>query len=419
MAKAITIHGFYGMSNVKQTGLLFDEYRRTMPYVVFNADVWPDGRVTARQGYRKVLSLTNCHSMWHDGQIWLCVADNADGYQALFQIVGQGERTREITTVEGPPNVPMYYARVENTVYLSNGYWRKCLSWPEMTVSDWGVSLPAQPKVSIVDGNLPAGFYRVCYTRHDGQRHGGAGPLSVLGWDGDNGGLQLHNLPEDVAVWVTLTNGEQLFLAEPDDDGVIADLDQITMTPLATLGIGEVPYLLNLAYAHGRIWGTEGPRLWFSEPFAPQWFRHYEIFEEDLVMVAPILSGVFVSSRHHTWLIDGLVPAEWKIQRVGDGAIPGTLVYGQFEGGGYELSRAMSQLPMPCWLGRQGVVVGTNAGHLVHVTENRVRMNERERGAAMARQINGVSQVVITSMGQIVAEHAGDMMQNIRLNKLS
>jgi hypothetical protein len=69
-------------------------------------------------------------------------------------------------------------------------------------------------------------------------------------------------------------------------------------------------------------------------------------------------------------------------------------------GGGYEISRKLTQMPSPVWMTKQGIVVGTHTGHVVHLTESKVRVNSRTRGAALYRVQNGIPQVLMSLYGE-------------------
>jgi hypothetical protein len=161
----------------------------------------------------------------------------------------------------------------------------------------------------------------------------------------------------------------------------------------------------HFAYAFGRIWGCQGRNLIYSDPFQYEWFRvqNFKPFQEELVMVAPVNNGLFVNSEFNTWFLDGSDPAKMVLARMGDGALPGTLVYaklpGAVVGGGYEMSRRLSQLPSPVWIGQHGVVIGTQTGHLVHLTESRLRMPVRSQGAGFFRVKQGVPQIIMSMYG--------------------
>jgi hypothetical protein len=53
-----------------------------------------------------------------------------------------------------------------------------------------------------------------------------------------------------------------------------------------------------------------------------------------------------------------------------------------------------------------GFVVGTQTGHLVHITEARVRINPRMQGATLYRVRDGVPQIITSMSG--AAQGSGD-----------
>lgn len=127
-------------------------------------------------------------------------------------------------------------------------------------------------------------------------------------------------------------------------------------------------------------------------------------FSEEIVMTVPIQEGMFVNSLTSTWLLHGKDPAKMEVEKVGDGAIPGTLTFTQVEGAGYEISKKLSQLPSPVWATRKGFVVGTATGHVVHLTESRLKINPMTKGAALSRVVEGRPQTLITLHGSPVGK---------------
>lgn len=388
--------GFTGMDNLRVTGeyQLDDQStgwkRRITPRIVLNADVI-NGKIVPRAGHQKILSLSQCHSLWK-GSKTLCIATGSNNKPALFQFAG--DTVTEICEVEG--SGPMFYAEAENRIYLSNGFWKK--TYDGASVVDWGLALPPMPVAVPCEGSLPPGRYDMCYTYQDGSRIGGNGSILSVEWDGGESGLELLNLPTNALFWLSQPDGDTMYLVTPSANKVT---EPYYAQPIPTLGIGQVPYMTNLTAAHGRIWGTRGNYLHYSEPFRYEWFKdsNSEYFPEEIVMLAPFLEGLFVHSRTTSWVVAGTNPKEWQIKRVGDGAIPGTLTFALVEGGGYEISQRFSQLPSPVWMGLHGVIVGTNTGKLVHLTENRLKINHRTEGAALSRFIAGQPQIIMCLRG--------------------
>jgi hypothetical protein len=68
------------------------------------------------------------------------------------------------------------------------------------------------------------------------------------------------------------------------------------------------------------------------------------------------------------------------------------------------MSRRLSQIPSPVWIGKHGVVIGTQTGHLVHLTESRLRMSVRSQGGSLFRVKKGVPQIITVLSGPLQDE---------------
>jgi hypothetical protein len=182
-----------------------------------------------------------------------------------------------------------------------------------------------------------------------------------------------------------------------------------TFNPFRSLNIIPPPCFTHFQFAHGRIWGISGRNLYYSEPneygdFG--WFsRKYIPFLEDLVLVAAFTNGLYVNSLTSTWVCHGTEPDKFKIERIGDGAIPGTLCLAQIPAklaaGAVPTQEfgEFSMMPTPVWRSSKGFVIGTHGGHLTLITERRLKLSDRQRGAMLWRWINGIPQIVATTWG--------------------
>lgn len=401
MAKNVTAYGFKGMSNLPGAAAkLLDDERQISPKIVLNADVTDGGAINIRTGFTETKALVNCHSLWAKSAMF-CVAQGAQDPQALFRV--EGERAWELCEVPGP-KADVNFVEINNLVYASNPYWKSTYDLLGGTLRSWGVSLPPAPQVNLVDGDMPPGTYSVAYTNIEGGRLGGNGPLTKIAWGGESGGIQLLNMPPGAIAWVTHPNGGELFLAVVSA-GVISSASP-RLQPLPTFATGPPPGFSHFIFEHGRIWGARAKQLLFSDPNQYELFRdgNYLPFIEDLVLLAPVTGGLFANSLTSTWFLDGTDPDKMKMERVGDGAIPGSLTMAQMSGpsvgGGYEISRKLTQMPSPVWMTKQGIVVGTHTGHVVHLTESKVRVNSRTRGAGLYRVQNGIPQVLMSLYGE-------------------
>jgi hypothetical protein len=400
MAKNVTAYGFKGMSNLPGAAAkLLDDERQISPKIVLNADVTDGGAINIRTGFKETKALTNCHSLWA-GSAMLCVAEGANAPQALFRI--EGEQAWELCEVTGP-RAPVNFVEIKDLVYASNPYWKAAYDLLG-TLRSWGISLPPAPRVNLVDGDMPPGTYFVAYTNVEGGRLGGNGPLTKIAWEGESAGLQLLNIPSGALCWVTHPNGGELFVAVVSA-GVISSASP-GLQPLPTFTAAPPPGFSHFIYEHGRIWGARAKQLFFSDPNQYELFRdgNYLPFTEDLVLLAPVTGGLFANSLTSSWFLDGTDPAQMKMEKVGDGAIPGTLAMAQMSGpsvgGGYEISRKLTQMPSPVWMTKHGIVVGTHTGHVVHLTEAKVRINSRTQGAGLYRVQDGIPQVLMSLYGE-------------------
>lgn len=396
--KSVVSDGFRGMANLRaEHGHFTDrDLRKTTPAYVLNADITEDGAVRARKGYTKKISLTRCHSLWADS-VMLCVAAGADGTPALYRVWDNSAKA--LSYIHDPCNATMYYAEYGSLVYMSNGYWAGVYDIAANTVRDWGLSIPPAPIAQPATGNLPPGAYHLCYTTYSGTRVGGNSAILQVRWMEGTNGIQLLNQPTDAYVWITQPNTGEFFKATVTN-GVISTINSIE--PLETLDVTTVPFLQYIIVAHGRMFGARGHYLYYSDPGGQfEWFRRKNkiYFPEELTMVAPINGGIYVASLDRTWVLDGTDVAKMQVKEIGYGAIPNTLVYSLVEGAGYEISKELSQVASPLWMSKGGIVVGTQTGKLVHVSERTVRINPLETGASLQRDVDGRSQVLITLRG--------------------
>lgn len=391
----VVAYGFTGMNNLKESPSYFlDDTKRITPHTVLDADVYDDGMLSGRKGYRRVIPLVRPHSLW-GGSVMLVVSEGT-----LYLI--QGEAVVPVCSVSGPKMARLEYVELNSRVHMSNGYWKRVLELVSGETRDWGLPLPSFPEFDQVDGDLPPGKYKLCYTRFYNRVLGGNGPLAEVSWSGGTASLKLKNRPADCLAWITEANGSELFLAPVAPDGTLSTPHY--NKPLPTFGVEPPPPMKAICFAHGRVWGADGKSLLFSEEFRAEHFLPDSRFDfsEEIVLVAPVSEGIFVNSLTTTWLLKGKDPYKMEKEKVGDGAIPGSLTFTLVEGAGYEISKKLSQTPSPVWATRRGFVVGTATGHVVHLTESRLKINPMSRGAALSRVVNGRPQTLITLHGSPV-----------------
>lgn len=402
MGKPVTAFGFNGMNNLSQApAYLLDDKRRITPRYILNADVMDGGVAQGRGGFVLQQSLAGAHSLAGEEKglsVFLVVVSGI-----LYRI--DGDNLIPLASVG--PQVPMNYAEVNNRVFLSTSGWNGVYDLITGEVRSWGLDPPGAPDITLVAGDMAPGKYSLAYTRvtADG-RLSGNGPVRQIAWDGIGRGIQLNNWEDGLIPWITQPDGGQLFLANPDAyDRITVQVPQTN--PLTTLNVIPPPPFSHFVFVHGRIWGVAGKNLYYPEPGEPEWFKrgNFLPFLEDLVLVAGVNEGIFVNSLTSTWFLSGTDPKKMAMSRIGEGALPGSLMFAQVPGSMTALDGLLRpkgpQMPLPIWLAPTGFVTGTHGGTVTHMTNSALSFPLRQRGAGLFRYLAGVPQVVMTQGGSV------------------
>lgn len=393
MTKPINISDFVGMNNIKKTERLFVGRKKSAePRIILNADVTEGGRLLKRDGSLKIISLTSPHSLWSGTTAMLCVAS---GY--LYRIV-HGQET-QICAVSGPDTYTSY-VEANDKIYISNKYWNTIFDPATDTTSDWGITLPEQPVISATTGNLPVGVYKVCFTLYSGREISGNGPIAEIELTSE-GGISISNRPGSCLVWMTDPDGSKFFPVGETDTIVSTASSQ---EPLPSFLCSPAPYMENLDYAFGRIWGSVGEIVYYSEELHPEWFRlKFNKFEQNqnVTLIAHAPTGMFVGCEDTTYFYKGTEPQLMKESKVGTGAIPGTLKYCNNvpELGDILSPSEKIHVSVPIWLSQEGIVIGNASGRLFNLTQQKVKFVPGHRGASVHRMKDGQFQF-LTSFKQ-------------------
>lgn len=157
-----------------------------------------------------------------------------------------------------------------------------------------------------------------------------------------------------------------------------------TRYPDSTREYSDPPIGSHIRYFAGRMYIADGNVLWYSEPYGPNLFRraaNYIPFAGKIVMVAPVLSGIFVSTVSRIYFLSGKTPKEFTHSVVSQyPAIEGTDV--EVDGIAINAGK-ISALPMQMFTTTQGICVGTAEGQLVNLTYNVLEYPKCTRGCAV------------------------------------
>jgi hypothetical protein len=225
-----------------------------------------------------------------------------------------------------------------------------------------------------------------------GDQISGTGPITSIEVT-SIGGIQVINRPPGAVVWCTDAN-EFIFYRV----GAVSQITAIpTVEPCPSLLCSPPPFLSNLCYAFGRIWGSSGKTVYYSQPFKFGWFRlsanRFE-FESEVTVIARVPSGLFIGMRDKTRFLEGTEPEKMQQSDAGAGSVKGTLAYcnnvpyladilGTPEKG---------YVDVPIWVTAEGIVIGNANGRLFNVSKNKLKFGTPEHGASLYRSQNGVFQ---------------------------
>jgi hypothetical protein len=393
----ININGFSGANNIDES--FYTSKGISSTRVILNADVALDGRLNIRKGQSLFITLAGAHSLWACPSCMLCVANGV-----LYRNV-QGVAV-SVGTVTGP-KWPLSYIEIDGKIHISNKYWQGVFDPSTNSVADWGVSLPPGPMLLSGDGNLPAGTYRVTMTNASGTELSGNGPIASITLSSD-GGIQILNRPAGALVWVT-DSDEGIFYLVGATNKVV---DIPTVEPLPSLLCVPPPYLENLCYAFGRVWGSSGADVYYSEPFKPGLFKlasNKFSFDSDVTLIAKVSTGLFIGMSGRTVFLAGTIPSQMVQSDAGAGSIKGTLAYSNNlpDLGSILGTPEKGFVDVPMWMTTEGIVAGNQAGKLYNLTKNKIKMGIPSSGASLYRNAEGVFQFLTSFKSGATGSGAG------------
>jgi hypothetical protein len=387
--KPLTIRGFKGMNNVLEEGGFSGHDDGTMtaiPKVILNADVTAEERLKKRGGYRLLVSLPNVHSAWAIRNVMLAAAEGR-----LYRFYPDGSKVN-LCALSGPFEEKLFYAAVDDKVYISSRHWMGILDPAENTVSDWGIPIPNQPVLAVVSGTgaLTPGRYQVCYTNVIDGQVGGNGMIAEIAILTDNSTISLLNKPSGVIAWATDPDGSTFYRAAQAQ----AWIDAIeTMEPLPTFLCGPPSPMRFIRRAFGRMWGAIDNRLVYSDPYRYDLFKSTNefTFPADILLCAYVDGGIYVGFEDRTIFLPGTEPSGMREAQVGGGVARNILAY-------------CNNVPdmgnnVPVWVSKDGLVTGSHSGALAKITNGRVQFPAGQEGAAVSRTVNGQEQF-LTSFKQ-------------------
>ena len=388
--KTVTLSSFSGLNNILPPERTDPKYLKT----AMNVDIDRSGGIRKRKGFQQVLD-GSFHSLWSKGNDCYAVRNgdliriNSDySTDTLLSSVGEYRLTYE--GLEG------------KTYFTSKG--------PKGVIDDGSIrsfGIPApnpQPVLTRSSGLLTKGIYQVSitYVASDGRESGTGLAQSIE--VSKNSSIQLTNIPVSVdptvtkvRIYCSTPNGMVLYLVEEILHNVssfkIMDVHG-GMTPLRSFNVYDAPNGSILREAHGRLWIAQDDILWYSEPYAYEWWKphsNFISFSSPIRAVMPTEGGIWVATDTLNYL-SGKNPAEMKLKEVepvkavrgSDVKIVGAYIFIENTPIGYK------------WLitTDRGIFVCFNDGIALNLTEKNVAFPEADEGTAMFVQEDGINRYV-------------------------
>jgi hypothetical protein len=142
------------------------------------------------------------------------------------------------------------------------------------------------------------------------------------------------------------------------------------------------PYGTILAFHSSRLYMVVDSVLWYSEPFAYNWWdmaRNFIPFSYDIRMVRAVKDGLYVGDERGVYFLQGTSPKEFNFISVSDSPmVKGTDV----SISGLDVKDDAIYNKVAVWTGQDGICLGLPGGDVKNLTKNKVTYPSSQLGAA-------------------------------------
>lgn len=332
------------------------------------------GRVHRRPGLTLIQAMTGAHSLFKNYLV---------RGAALYRITLPTYSETLIKVLASDD--AMSYAEHDGSIYYSNGTDSGRIG-SDGALYPWVLPTPSAPATSNIAGTLPAGKYLVAvgYANTTTGEEGGLSASAVVTLSA--AGAIRVTLPAattgatHVKVYVSKHNGTALGLYSTVATGT-ATVD-ITSTTTGKTGqdkyIEPMPACTNLFIHMGRLCGTKGDTLYYSEPYRMGYYRAdkgFIRFESAISVAVPNQSGVYVVTDKTQWIPgDVATPADMIRDVRNYGAVPGTVF-------------SFPTITLVGWVGDKGFVIGDDQGQVTSPTEDVIDFDPPASGTAYVMEL--------------------------------
>jgi hypothetical protein len=351
-----------------------------------NLDISNTGKKRRRLGYTKIYSGTNVHSLFEN-----YFMENG----SLKRLNSDNTATTLVSGLSVYPK--MYYQRIENMVYYSNGVESGCLR--DDVNESWGVPNPSvSPSFTIRGGISIQATYMVKLVNVRSGEESGASEAIIIDLN-ENQGITLSNIPQDsgvdyVRVYMTLPNGQNFYRQRDIPIGITTyNLPEPELgAELQTDNLYSQPAGINLQLYNGRIYYSSDDKLFYTEPlrYGLYHYNNFFRFPGTIKLVLAVNNGLYVIADK-TYFLDGQGPETFKQSTVlNDSGIIGTGIVLHHS---YFNIKDYSGL-VAAWYSDKGLVLGLNNGNINIITEKRFAMDNYSHGATGYIENQGIRKLI-------------------------
>lgn len=385
------IRGFAGLTNTVSPEELSGADRAKFPILEGqNVYLTNARRLKSRPGF--VLSTAgDYHSLWSGGGTSLVV--EADELRSLDRSLAETPLRTGLT-----PRAKMSYAVGADRVFYMNSVGERG-SVQDGVAEPWGIAAPAPPIAIVSYGALPAGTYQIAITqRLASGEESGVDSVSALTLS-TSGGIEVHLPSPDpdadaFSIYCSQPGGKNLY--EVQRVSAVTATYRINSTTdfgqlLKTFDVIPPPAGTQVIYHSGRMYVVVGRYLYYSDSFAPGWFRENQFFAfpDAIALAAPVKGGIYVSADK-TYFLSGTDPKNMsQDDDVSDAqAVAGTLEYLD-KGDAADIDSKTA-----VWLSDRGFILGSPGGSVTLLTEDAYTFAVAEEGSLNLVKHDGVTTLV-------------------------
>lgn len=352
-----------------------------------NVDLTDAGSFQRRPGVTRIGADTNCRGLFSVGGYGYYAAG------AQLKMLDATGDAFDVVTLPSP-HAPLSFTPTPFGVVVSDSYSLRLLSGASVLPMT-PPALNPEPSVSVGAGGLAAGTYALMFAAEDPvtkQRSVMTYPVEITVPAGSAVVVTQAAHARNTAVFMTAVGGEIFYREHTIPAGsttATVSLATSAGEPLAYQHMSELPPGDIMAHFFGRLISVRDNYLAYSAPYCLGMYRpsrDYIIMPDTITMVAPLESGLIITTAKGTWFLPGTDIAAAEMRQVAPfGAVPGTLT-------------TVPNSTDLMWFSDRGPVREQD-GKINLMQDENIAFAPAQAGASIVREENGLRQFITVLTG--------------------